>query len=538
MAWFFSKKPPGPAKTPAALAKRLVEGGLVTRDEFDHALVAVPHSSRTVDRVVDELERRGDLTNFQAGLVKKGEIENLVVGGYTLLYRNASGSFARVYRAEGPNGEGVALKVLRGRHSEDRAQIAQFKREALMAKRLRHPNVVPILDIGEDGDKYFFTMEFVEGGNLRDFLNIRGKLAPPEAVGIALDIAAGLAHAASLGVTHRDLKPTNVLFDLTGAAKLVDFGLGGDGADGSDLRAVEYSTLEKASRAPRDDPRSDLFFLGGILYELLTGEPPWPGTADKQERRRVDRYRDVRPIQDLDPDLPPAVVGVVVKLMSWNPAGRYQTAAEAEGALRRLHESLTPPGPATDDDATDDDATGGGRDRRRRRPGRADAAVRGAAGQAAGRAGGVPRQAGLRRGDRGRRRPGGGPRRDRPARRGAGHGGGAGRGAVRRVHPAEGREPGRPGGRGGPRHRRAGGEAERAGPDRDGPGAGPAGQPGGGAGGAALGAAGGDDRQRDAAAAVREEADRGAGPRPGGPPAGPPPDRRSEETDPVTVPPP
>ena len=366
MAWFFSRKPTGPAKTAAQLAKRLVEAGVLTEAQADAAVAAVPNAGRTVEAVIAGMEESGTLTGFQAELVRKGEIENLAVGPYKLLYRNASGSFARVYRAEGPGGESVAIKVLRGRHAADKAQVAQFEREARMAKRMDHPNVVPILDIGSDGDRHYFTMEFVEGGNLKDFLQIRKKVAPAEAAGIVLDVARGLTHAAGLGITHRDLKPTNVLFDVTGTAKLVDFGLGGDGADGSDLRAVEYSTLEKATKAPRDDPRSDLFFLGGIFYELLAGVPPWPSTSDRNERRQVPRYRDVTPITTHDPSLPTEVVAVVEKLMSWSPAGRYQTAAEAEGALRRLHESLTDRDPPPDPKAAA--GVGAGRDAAPRKP--------------------------------------------------------------------------------------------------------------------------------------------------------------------------
>ncbi|MFH5803962.1 protein kinase [Alienimonas sp. DA493] len=352
MAWFLSKKPSGPAKTVKELAKRLTDGGLIEQKQFDVALSSVPASKRTPEALIDALEEAGTLTNFQAELARNGEIETLVIGGYKLIYRNAAGAFARVYRAEAPDGRSVALKVLRGRHASDPRQVAAFEKEARMAAKLDHPNIVPIRDVGADGDRHYFAMDFVEGGNLRDFLTIRGKLSPKDAVGIALDIAEGLAHAARYGITHRDLKPGNVLFDTLGNAKLVDFGLGGEGDEGADLRAVEYSTLEKATQAPRDDPRSDLFFLGSILYELLTGVPPWPSTAVRSERSEVSRYRDVTPIVDLAPDLPPAVVAVVGKLMAWRPTARYQTAAEAAAALRTLAASL--------DDAPDPGEAGAG----------------------------------------------------------------------------------------------------------------------------------------------------------------------------------
>ena len=353
MAWFFSSKPSGPAKTVKELAKRLIDCGLLDQKQFDMAQSTVPASKRTPETLTAALEEAGLLTNFQAELVRNGEIETLVIGGYKLIYRNAAGAFARVYRAEAPDGGSVALKVLRGRHASDPRQVSAFEKEARMAAKLKHPNVVPIRDVGEDDGRHYFVMDFIEGGNLRDFLTIRGKLSPPDAVGIALDIAEGLAHAARFGITHRDLKPGNVLFDTKGNAKLVDFGLGGEGDDGADLRAVEYSTLEKATKAPRDDPRSDLFFLGSILYELLSGVPPWPATAVKSERSEVSRYRDVTPIVDHVPDLPANVVSAVGKLMAWNPAQRYQNAAEAAGALKTIAASLADLPAAEEPDESD-----------------------------------------------------------------------------------------------------------------------------------------------------------------------------------------
>ena len=343
MAWFFSKSPSGPAKTVKDLGARLTACGLVTQAQFDEALGTVPGSKRTPETVTAALENRGALSSFQASLVNKGDIEGLVLDGHKLTYRNAAGSFARVYRAEAPDGRTVAVKVLRGRHSRDKTQVAAFRREAEMAAKLDHPNIVPIRHVGHVGDKHFFTMDFVEGGNLRDFLQIRKKLAPPEAVKIARDVADGLAGAFRYGVTHRDLKPTNVLLDTSGVAKLVDFGLGGEGGDGADLRAVEYSTLEKATRVPRDDPRSDLFFLGALLYELLAGVPPWPPSADRDERRQVARYRDVRPLSDLEPDLPDDVLAVVNRLMAWDAAERFQTAKAAAEALHAVSDRLGDP---------------------------------------------------------------------------------------------------------------------------------------------------------------------------------------------------
>ena len=355
MAWF-SRKPDPPAakaagaKSAAAVvadaqsaAATLVSDGILTLAQSEECLGGLPPGPRGLAAFAATLEERGYLSPYQAGRVKRGDVEGLVIGGYKLLYRNAAGSFARVFRAEGPHGETVALKVLRGRHADDPKQVAGFRREAELCRRLKHPNIVPIYDVGQDGEYHYFTMEFVEGGNLRDFLQIRKKLSPPEAVRITAEVAAGLACAFEQGITHRDLKSTNVLFDTRGTAKLVDFGLAGEGEDGADLRAVEYATLEKNCGAPRDDPRSDLFFLGAILYELVSGVSPWPSTSDKEARLQVARYRDVKPLRAVAPDVPTPVLEVVSKLMAWQPRDRVQTAERAVAELRRVAAELEHP---------------------------------------------------------------------------------------------------------------------------------------------------------------------------------------------------
>jgi serine/threonine protein kinase len=176
-------------------------------------------------------------------------------------------------------------------------------------------------------------MEFVEGGNLRDFLNIRKRLSVVEATRCLIDMAEALEYAARMGVTHRDLKLTNVLMSTQGVAKLVDFGLAGDEvmnseAGGDSLqRALEYATLERGTNAPPNDPRSDLYFLGGIYYELLTGVPPYPRTHSREERRQFSRYASLRPIRTVDPNIPKAVADIIERLMKTNPDQRYQSAA-------------------------------------------------------------------------------------------------------------------------------------------------------------------------------------------------------------------
>ncbi len=313
--------------------------------------------------LLQALENSHLLTSYQVGKLGRGETDALVLGDYKLLYRNAAGSFARVYRgASLTDGRMVGLKVLRQRWAADPRIVRLFRREADLGKKLNHPKIVPIYDVASQGDSHYFTMEFVEGGNLRDFLNIRKRLSVIEATRCLMDLSEGLEYAARMGVTHRDLKLTNVLMSTQGIAKLVDFGLAGDEvmnseAGGDSLqRALEYATLERGTNAPPNDPRSDLYFLGGIYYELLTGVPPYPRTHSREERRQFSRYASLRPIRSVDPNIPKSVADIVERLMKTNPDQRYQSAAmvrsDAQEVLIELERPTKPVNTAMPEEGT------------------------------------------------------------------------------------------------------------------------------------------------------------------------------------------
>ena len=332
------------------LGQLLVRMHLLEPAQLDECLARLGPTQRTPTDLLQALESKHYLTTYQVGRLACGETEALVLGDYKLLYRNASGSFARVYRACSlKDGGMVGLKLLRQRWVGDLQTVAEFHREAELFKDLRHKNIVPVYEVANQGDYHYFTMEFIEGGNLRDFINIRKTIAPAEATRYLLDMSEGLHYALSQGLTHRDLKMTNVLVSSRGVAKLVDFGLAGDidisgksSADGV-RRALEYAALEKGTDAPSDDPRSDLYFLGAIYYELLTGTSPYPRTRDRAERRRLSRYSNVRRIRDVDPNIPRVVCDVVERLMQINPDARYQTPAELITDLRGFVSELRDP---------------------------------------------------------------------------------------------------------------------------------------------------------------------------------------------------
>jgi serine/threonine protein kinase len=328
------------------LQRVLVELELISPAQMSNAITELGGVTRQPGPLLDLLERQGALTAYQLSRLRKGETDGLVLGRYKLLYRNASGSFARVFRACSlDDGKMIGLKVLRQRWASDPNYVKQFHREAEICRRLRHKNIVPIYDVGEDHGEHFLTMEFVEGGNLREFLKIRGRCSPIEAAQCGLDMAEGLEYALGKGMTHRDFKLTNVLMSSGGVAKLVDFGLASvnateSGSDEGNLRALEYATLEKGTGAPDDDPRSDLYFMGGVLYELLAGTPPYPPTKDRQERKQLSRYTNVRPLRAIAPHVPVVLADIVDHLMRVNPNERFQTPTEVVHALRRAFQEL------------------------------------------------------------------------------------------------------------------------------------------------------------------------------------------------------
>ena len=328
------------------LRQALVDLELVSSQQLGQAIDEVGGITRQPGPLLEALERQGALTTYQLAKLQKGETDGLILGRYKLLYRNASGSFARVFRACSlDDGKMIGLKVLRQRWASDPNYVKQFHREAEICQRLRHKNIVPIYDVGEDRGEHFLTMEFVEGGNLREFLKIRGQCSPIESAQCLLDMVEGLEYALSQGMTHRDFKLTNVLMGSDRVGKLVDFGLasvsaGDSGQEEGNLRALEYATLEKGTGAPDDDPRSDLYFLGGVTYELLTGSPPYPPTKEREERKQLSRYTNVRPIRSIAPKVPVVLAEIVDHLMRVNPNERFQSPTEVVHATRKAFKDL------------------------------------------------------------------------------------------------------------------------------------------------------------------------------------------------------
>jgi CheY-like chemotaxis protein len=338
----------------AALGQLALKLGLITEEQLAEAQEEAGPRNPDPLPLLRHLERKTYLTPWQTTKLVKGDTDGYVLGGYRLLYRVAAGSFGRVYRADDPRtGRIVAIKVLRRRWSEDQQRIDLFAREARVGMSLKHPNIVDILAMNHDplSGQYYIAMEFVEGGNLREILQIRKKLAVPEALSLIEDAASGLAYAYSRGVTHRDVKLTNLLISSQGTAKLVDFGLAqfyaaaveaeGKGKVQEKMeRTVDYAGLEKATNVKPGDVRSDIYFLGCVLYEALTGRSPLLMTRDRHARMRKSRFDNVPPMGRDEVDAPPSVFQLVDTMMSLAPLRRYQTPAQLLDAIKAVRREV------------------------------------------------------------------------------------------------------------------------------------------------------------------------------------------------------
>lgn len=329
------------------LAQRAFDFGLLDNRQVEQIRSELGHAKTSAEDFRSLVLRREFLTNFQLDRLVKGERNGYFYGAYKVLYVVGTGTFARVYRAVNTETNKVfAIKVLRKRFREDPSQVELFLREGEVGQMLRHPNIVPIFEASSDPTSPFIVMDFVEGQNLREFARVRKKLPLGDSLRIGADIANGLAYASQKGIYHRDLKLSNVLVTSKGSARLVDFGLYGTRAtdetstETPNARTIDYVGLERATGVRKNDPRSDIFFTGCIIYHLLSGHSPLAETRDRIQRLSVSRYRDIPSLSELEPNLPKAVVAVVNKAMELDADKRYQTPGELLADLQMLLKRL------------------------------------------------------------------------------------------------------------------------------------------------------------------------------------------------------
>jgi serine/threonine protein kinase len=213
----------------------------------------------------------------------------LFAGRYEVIEELGRGGMGRVYKVYDQKiKEVIALKLIHPEISVNEKAVDRFRNELKFARKIGHRHVCRMFDLGEDDHKFFITMEYVEGENLKSFIRRSGQLAPRKAISIAKQVCEGLAEAHRLGIIHRDLKPHNVMIDREGNARIMDFGIArfaeADGLTGSGVMVgtPEYMSPEQAETV-EVDKRADIYALGVILYEMVTGRVPFAGETPRRQ---------------------------------------------------------------------------------------------------------------------------------------------------------------------------------------------------------------------------------------------------------------
>jgi beta-lactam-binding protein with PASTA domain/predicted Ser/Thr protein kinase len=270
--------------------------------------------------------------------------ETIIDGRYRVISRLGSGGMADVYLAQDQLlGREVAVKVLHHHFAEDHEFVERFRREASSAAALSHPNIVGIFDRGEWNGTYYIAMEYVAGRSLKTIVREQGPLDPAAAIDIVIQILRAARSAHRRGVIHRDLKPHNVIIDEEGRARVTDFGIARAGASdmtltGSIMGTAQYLSPEQA-QGFAVSATSDLYSVGVILYELLTGVVPFEGeSAVAIAFKQVSA--EPRPPSELNPSLPPSLDAVVLRALAKDPAQRYADDDELIAALQRERDAL------------------------------------------------------------------------------------------------------------------------------------------------------------------------------------------------------
>ncbi len=344
---------------PQALLDQATLLGLITREQARRARDEAPDGS--FEALKRTVTRNQFLTSWQIDRLAKNESSGFFYGGCKVLFHIAEGTFARVYRGRRVHGEqAVAIKVLRQRFVNDSAAVERFNHEAEAGMKLVHPNIVRILDYGAEDNRHYMIMEYVEGSNLREFLKFRTRLEPREAMPLIIGLALGLQHSLSKGITHRDIKGTNILISSNGVGKLVDFGLAtieGDDrrmAAAHGTRTVDYSALERTCGSPKGDPRSDIYFLGCVYYQMLTGVLPLPEveTSDPLAKMLKRSFGAIKPLSEMrhSPDL--ELAKVIERMMKMDLAARYQHMDDVVTDLEKYYARMM--GTARKDEEKDD----------------------------------------------------------------------------------------------------------------------------------------------------------------------------------------
>ena len=271
-------------------------------------------------------------------------IGHVISGRYVVQAVVGTGGMAVVYRAfDKKKNRIVAIKVLRPEDEADEEFVRRFSREAEAASKVSHENIVNMLDVGIDGDMRYIVMEYVDGQTLKEMIRQRGAIHPDTAIRMAIRILAAVDHAHRNGIVHRDIKPQNIMVDNQGRVKVADFGIARlkaaqttateEGSNGSVLGSVHYFSPEQA-RGEVADEKSDLYSVGVVMYEMLTGQVPFDGeTSVSVALKHVSE--EPKSMRDHQEGISKALDEVVMRALCKDASKRYQTAAEMAADLRK-----------------------------------------------------------------------------------------------------------------------------------------------------------------------------------------------------------
>jgi len=268
---------------------------------------------------------------------------------YEIIEQLGIGGMGAVYRVEDKKAkEEIALKLIKPEIAADKKTIDRFRNELTTARKIRHKNICGMYDLGEDKGSYYITMEYVPGEDLKGFIKRAAPVSIERAISITKQVCDGLAEAHQLGVVHRDLKPSNIMIDKDGNARIMDFGLArtletrGITDSGVMIGTPEYFSPEQAE-TKEVDHRSDIYSLGVILYEMLTGQRPFEGeTALSVARKHADEIP--KDPKEINPQIPDDLNGVIMKCLEKEKEKRYQNASELRKELENVEKGI----PTTD----------------------------------------------------------------------------------------------------------------------------------------------------------------------------------------------
>ena len=336
-------------ETSATLVNSLSSFQLLPPDQLTEVSQSLLKQCPEPRALAGELVKRRWLTHHQATLLLSGKAQELLLGSYVVLERLGEGGMGSVVKARHQKLDRVvAVKMIRKDKDGSPDAVRRFRREIQAASRLAHPNIVQALDADQNGDTLFLVMELVEGTDLARLVKKNGAMPIGQACNAIRQAALGLQHAHEKGLVHRDIKPANLMVSKTGVIKIADLGLAcwrrdeneesasrGITREGSVIGTVDYVAPEQATDSRSVDIRADLYSLGCAFYYLLTAQVPFPG-GQAIEKLYRHRFEEPKPLAELRPEIPAAIVDVVQRLMAKKPEDRYQTPAALADDLEQL----------------------------------------------------------------------------------------------------------------------------------------------------------------------------------------------------------